>query len=85
MACSWETCSFVAEMSSTTRALSASTASLLPVAISSSSARSWVIVAAYSWITASEGIWLWIAALRSAGRPLIAVIAPLASCWATAG
>ncbi len=85
MACSWDTSSLVAEMSPTTRAVSASAASLLPVAISSSSARSWLIVAAYSWITASEGIWVLVATLRRAGSPSIAVIAPLASCWATAG
>ena len=85
MACSWLTCSFEAEMSPTTRAVSASTASWLPVAISSSSASSWVIVAAYSWITASEGIRVLVATLRRAGSPSIAVIAPLASCWARAG
>ena len=56
MACCWDTASFEAEMRPTTRAVSARAASLLPVAISPSRARSWLIVAAYSWITASEGI-----------------------------
>ena len=85
MACSWEASSFEAEMSPTTRAVSARAASWLPVAISSSRASSWLIVVAYSWITASEGIWVLVATLRRAGSPSIAVIAPLASCWATAG
>ena len=56
MACSCDTSSLVAEMSPTTRTVSASAASLLPAAISSSSAISWLIVDAYSWITVSEGI-----------------------------
>ena len=85
MACCWDTASFEAEMRPTTRAVSARAASLLPVAISPSRARSWLIVAAYSWITASEGIRVLVATLRRAGSPSIAVMAPLASCWATAG
>ena len=85
MACSCDTSSLAAEMSPTTRTVSASAASLLPAAISSSSAISWLIVAAYSWITVSEGICELAATLRSAGSPSIAVIAPRASCWASAG
>ena len=85
MACSCEASSLEAEMSPTTRAVSARAASWLPVAISSSRARSAVIVLAYSWITASDGMWVPAATLRRAGSPSIAVIAPLASCWATAG
>ncbi len=85
IACSCDTSSFMAEIRPTTRTVSASAALLLPVAISSSSASSRLIVLAYSWITTSEGIWVPVATLRRAGSPSIAVIAPLASCCATAG
>ncbi len=68
-----------------TRTVSASVASLLPVAISLPSASSCSIVLAYCWITTSEGICVPVAKLRRAWSPSIAVIAPRASRWATAG
>ena len=85
IACSCDTSSFIPEIRPTTRTVSASAASLPPVAISCSSASNWSIVAAYCWMTAKEGIWVPVAALRRAVIPLIAVIAPWASCRATTG
>ncbi len=85
MACSSDTSSLVAEISPTTRTVSASAASLLPAAISSSSAISWSIAAAYSWITASAGICDLTATERRAASPAIAVTVSRASCWASAG
>ena len=72
-------------MRPTTRTVSVRAASLLPVAISPSRASNWLTALAYSWITTTAGIWVVVAALRRAGSPLIALIAPWASCCATAG
>ena len=68
-----------------TRTESASVESLLPVAISSLRASTWLIVLAYSLMTDSAGSLVVVAAARSAVRLLIAVIAFWASCWTSGG
>ena len=80
-----EASSFMRETRPSTRTESDSVESLLPVAISSLRASTWLIVLAYSLMTTSAGSLVVVAAARSEARLLIAVITSWASCWTSGG